>query len=40
MGQLLSLPLLVLGLYWLWRSRTSPTIERGIVTHNTQATSP
>jgi len=28
MGQVLSLPLVGLGLYWLWRSRTSPQIER------------
>jgi phosphatidylglycerol:prolipoprotein diacylglycerol transferase len=27
MGQLLSLPLIALGLYWLWRSRRSPTLQ-------------
>jgi phosphatidylglycerol:prolipoprotein diacylglycerol transferase len=27
MGQLLSLPLIALGLYWLWLSRRSPTLE-------------
>ena len=26
MGQLLSVPLILLGLYWLWRSRRSPTL--------------
>ena len=26
MGQLLSLPLVLLGLFWLWKSRTSPTL--------------
>jgi len=31
MGQILSLPLVVLGLYLLWRARTSPRIVRGIV---------
>jgi len=30
MGQILSLPLVGLGLYWLWRSRSSPQIERAI----------
>jgi len=27
MGQVLSLPLLLLGLYWLWLSRRSPTLQ-------------
>jgi phosphatidylglycerol:prolipoprotein diacylglycerol transferase len=27
MGQVLSLPLIVLGLYWLWRSHRSPTLQ-------------
>ncbi|MGY0505968.1 prolipoprotein diacylglyceryl transferase [Luteimonas sp. e5] len=27
MGQVLSLPLIVLGLYWLWKSRTQPTLQ-------------
>lgn len=27
MGQLLSLPLIALGLFWLWRSRHSPTVQ-------------
>ena len=27
MGQLLSLPLIVLGLYWLWKSRTQPVLQ-------------
>jgi phosphatidylglycerol:prolipoprotein diacylglycerol transferase len=27
MGQLLSLPLIALGVYWLWLSRRSPTLE-------------
>ncbi|HET7126402.1 MAG TPA: prolipoprotein diacylglyceryl transferase [Lysobacter sp.] len=27
MGQLLSLPLIVLGLFWLWLSRRSPTLQ-------------
>lgn len=27
MGQLLSLPLILLGLFWLWKSRTSPTLR-------------
>ena len=27
MGQLLSTPLILLGLYWLWKSRSSPTLE-------------
>jgi len=31
MGQILSLPLIVLGLYWLWRSRSAPQIERGMI---------
>lgn len=26
MGQLLSLPLILLGLFWLWKSRTSPIL--------------
>jgi phosphatidylglycerol:prolipoprotein diacylglycerol transferase len=26
MGQVLSLPLVLLGLYWLWRSRSAPTL--------------
>jgi len=40
MGQILSLPLLVLGLYWLWCSRTSPTLQRGIGIHNRQPEHP
>ena len=31
MGQLLSVPLILLGLYWLWRSRRSPTLQPQIV---------
>lgn len=27
MGQLLSVPLILLGLFWLWKSRTSPTLQ-------------
>ncbi len=27
MGQVLSLPLVLLGLFWLWKSRRSPTLE-------------
>ncbi|SKA09096.1 prolipoprotein diacylglyceryl transferase [Novilysobacter spongiicola] len=27
MGQLLSLPLIAIGLYWLWRSRRSPVLQ-------------
>ncbi len=27
MGQVLSLPLLAIGLYWLWRSRSAPTLQ-------------
>ena len=27
MGQVLSVPLIVLGLYWLWRSHSSPTLQ-------------
>lgn len=27
MGQLLSLPLIVLGLFWLWKSRSQPTLQ-------------
>ena len=27
MGQLLSLPLVLLGLFWLWRSRTAPVLQ-------------
>ena len=27
MGQLLSLPLIALGLYWLWKSRSQPTLQ-------------
>lgn len=27
MGQVLSLPLALVGLYWLWRSRTAPTLR-------------
>jgi len=27
MGQLLSVPLIVLGLFWLWRSRYAPTLQ-------------
>jgi phosphatidylglycerol:prolipoprotein diacylglycerol transferase len=33
MGQLLSLPLILVGLFWLWRSRSAPTlqpVERGL----------
>lgn len=30
MGQVLSLPLIALGLYWLWRSRTAPTLQPGL----------
>ena len=26
MGQVLSTPLILLGLFWLWKSRTSPTL--------------
>jgi len=32
MGQVLSLPLIVLGLFWLWLSRRSPTL-RPALTH-------
>jgi len=39
MGQVLSLPLIALGLSWLWRSRTAPKIQRGIVVQQTQAKS-
>jgi phosphatidylglycerol:prolipoprotein diacylglycerol transferase len=27
MGQLLSVPLVLLGLFWLWRSRTAPVLQ-------------
>ena len=27
MGQVLSLPLIALGLYWLWKSRTQPVLQ-------------
>jgi phosphatidylglycerol:prolipoprotein diacylglycerol transferase len=27
MGQVLSLPLIALGLYWLWHSRRQPTLQ-------------
>ena len=27
MGQLLSIPLILLGLFWLWRSRHAPTLQ-------------
>lgn len=27
MGQVLSLPLILLGLFWLWRSRSAPTLQ-------------
>jgi phosphatidylglycerol---prolipoprotein diacylglyceryl transferase len=27
MGQVLSLPLVLIGLFWLWKSRTSPTLQ-------------
>ena len=27
MGQLLSLPLILLGLFWLWKSRSQPTLQ-------------
>ena len=27
MGQVLSIPLILLGLFWLWKSRTSPTLQ-------------
>jgi len=40
MGQVLSLPLVLLGLYWLWRSRSAPTIQRGIVIQHSQSKSP
>jgi phosphatidylglycerol---prolipoprotein diacylglyceryl transferase len=30
MGQLLSLPLVALGLYWLWKSRHSPTLQPAV----------
>ena len=26
MGQLLSIPLILLGLFWLWKSHSSPTL--------------
>ncbi len=32
MGQLLSLPLVVVGLYWLWLSRRSPTLQPVVAT--------
>jgi phosphatidylglycerol:prolipoprotein diacylglycerol transferase len=32
MGQVLSLPLVALGLYWLWRSRRSPTLQPRLAT--------
>ncbi|HJW45541.1 MAG TPA: prolipoprotein diacylglyceryl transferase [Lysobacter sp.] len=31
MGQVLSLPLIALGLFWLWRSRRSPTLQPAVV---------
>jgi len=34
MGQILSLPLIALGLYWLWRSRSAPQLPRGIMIVN------
>ncbi|TYT23110.1 prolipoprotein diacylglyceryl transferase [Luteimonas viscosa] len=30
MGQVLSLPLVALGLFWLWKSRSAPTLQPGI----------
>ena len=30
MGQALSLPLIALGLFWLWRSRRAPTLQPGL----------
>jgi len=27
MGQLLEIPVIVVGLYWLWRSRNAPTLQ-------------
>jgi len=27
MGQVLSLPLILIGLFWLWKSRNSPTLQ-------------
>jgi phosphatidylglycerol:prolipoprotein diacylglycerol transferase len=27
MGQLLSIPLILVGLFWLWRSRHAPTLQ-------------
>jgi len=27
MGQVLSVPLILLGLFWLWRSRSAPTLQ-------------
>ena len=27
MGQLLSLPLILLGLFWLWKARSQPTLQ-------------
>ena len=27
MGQVLSTPLILLGLYWLWKSRSAPTLQ-------------
>ena len=32
MGQVLSLPLVALGLYWLWKSRTQPTLQPRLAT--------
>jgi len=40
MGQLLSLPLVALGVYWLWKSRNSPRIQRGIVIQHSQVKQP
>jgi len=31
MGQILSLPLIALGIYWLWLSRSSPQLPRGMI---------
>lgn len=31
MGQVLSTPLILLGLFWLWKSRTSPTLQPQVV---------
>ena len=29
MGQVLSMPLILLGLFWLWKSRSAPTLQPG-----------